>query len=256
MKPTTFAAEHRDRGRRRPAPAVSLRDAEHQRREPGGDEDRARCVEPLTVLVEALREEEGAQNQRRDSDRHVHEEDPRPREVLDEDAAEQHAERGTDATDGTPAAQCDVPLAAFLEGRNEDRQRSRRDGCRTESLERSEGDERRLTPGESAEKRAEREDGDAEHEHAPTPQQIGRPSSEQEKAAEDERVCADHPLEVLLREPEIGLNGRERDVDDRDIEDGHELHREDQRECKPLFVVGADHGTPRFECACLRVFVW
>src|SRR5262249_22252313 len=112
--------EDADRPGGRPAPAVALRDAEHEGRKAPGHENSARDVEALTVLVEALREEERAQDERRDPHRDVHEEDPRPGEILDEDAAEQDTEGGTDAADRAPATERDVPLTAFLEGRDED----------------------------------------------------------------------------------------------------------------------------------------
>ena len=55
-----------------------------------------------------------------------------------------------------------------------------------------------------------------------------------EEAAEDERVGAEHPLQVVLREPEILLDRRERDVHDRDVEDHHELDDAQQRQRKPF----------------------
>ena len=87
----------------------------------------------------------------------------------------------------------------------------------------------------------------ADHEDTPAAEKVRGPSSQEEEAAEHERVGADHPLQVLLREPEVDLDGRQRDVDDRDVEDGHELHREDERECEPLLLVRVDHGNPRFQ---------
>ncbi len=86
-------------------------------RETRGDEDRAESVEALAVLVEALGEQERREDQRGDADGDVDEEDPLPREEVDEDAAEEDAEGGADAADGAPGAQGDVALAAFLEGR-------------------------------------------------------------------------------------------------------------------------------------------
>ena len=90
-----------------------------------------------------------------------------------------------------------------------------------------------------------------DHEDAPAAEEVRGASSEEEESSEDERVRADDPLQVLLREPEIELDRRQRDVDDRDVEDGHELHREDERECEPLLPVRTDHGNPRFEPSAL-----
>ena len=84
------------------------------------------------------------------------------------------------------------------------------------------------------EQRAEREDDDADEEHAPAAEQVGRAPAEQQEAAEDERVGADHPLEVLLREAEVDLDRGQGDVHDRDVEDDHELHDAEERQRQPL----------------------
>ena len=114
-----------------------------------------------------------------------------------------------------------------------------------EALERTERDQRPLTPREAAEERAEREDQRPGDEDASPAEQVRGAAAQQEEAAEHERVGADHPLQVLLREPEIELDRRQRDVDDRDVEDGHELHREDERECEPFLSIRGNHENPR-----------
>ena len=83
----------------------------------------------------------GARIESGHSDGHVDEEDPLPGEEVDEDAAEEDAECGADATHGAPGAKGDVALAALLEGPDEDRERCRRDRRRSESLERAECDQ-------------------------------------------------------------------------------------------------------------------
>ena len=95
-------------------------------------------VEALTVLVEALREQERRQDQRRDPDRDVDEEDPLPREEVGEDPAEEDARRGADAADRAPGTERDVALAALREHRDEDRQRRRREHGGAETLKRAE----------------------------------------------------------------------------------------------------------------------
>ena len=198
---------------------MALGDPEHEDAEPGGDEQRAEDVEARLALVAALGEQERSHDQRDDPDRDVDVEDPRPREEVDEDAAEQDAGCGTDAADRAPRAEGDVALTALAEHRRQDREGRRRDRRGTEALERAGGDERALTPGEPAEQRADREDDEPDHEDAATPEQVGEAAAEQQEAAEDEGVGRDDPLQVLLREPEVGLNRRKRDVDDRDVED-------------------------------------
>ena len=72
-----------------------------------------------------------------------------------------------------------------------------------------------------------------DEEDALAPDQIARAAAEQQKATEDERVGVDDPLEVRLAQAQIGLDGREGDVDDRRVEDDHELREADQDEDDP-----------------------
>jgi len=66
--------------------------------------------------------------------------------------------------------------------------------------------ERRLTPREAAEQRADGEDRRPEHEDPPAPEEVGRTSTEQQEPAEDECIGADDPLQVLLREAQVELD--------------------------------------------------
>ena len=71
---------------------------------------------------------------------------------------------------------------------------------------------------------------------APPPEHVREPPAEQQEAAEDEGVRADDPLQALLREPEIDLDRRQRDVHDRDVQDDHELDGAEQPQREPLLV--------------------
>ena len=65
------------------------------------------------------------------------------------------------------------------------------------------------------------------------PEQVAGAAAEQQEAAEDERVGVDDPLEVRLREAEVFLDRRQRDVHDRRVEDDHELREADEDEDQP-----------------------
>ena len=82
-------------------------------------------------------------------------------EQIREDTAEQDACRRAEAADGAPDAERDVPLAAFAEGRHQDRERRRRDHRCAEALQGAGADERRLAPGEPREERAGGEEDEA-----------------------------------------------------------------------------------------------
>jgi hypothetical protein len=102
----------------------------------------------------------------------------------------------------------------------------------------SEGDQRALRPCEPTEQRAEREERKPDEKESPAPEEVGEPPAEQEGAAEHDRVGGDHPLQVLLGEAEIALDRGQGDVNDRDVENDHELRSDDQRERHPAPPLG------------------
>ena len=181
----------------------------------------------------ALAQQERGQRDRDQGDRDVDEEDPGPAQVGREHAAEQDADGGTATCGGAVDSERAVALAALGEGRHQERERGRCKQRAAEPLQGAERDQRRLRPGETAEQRAGREDGQACDEEAPAAEQVAEPAAEQERAAEEDRVGRDHPLQARLREAEVGLDRRQRDVHDRDVEDDHELCGHDQRERAP-----------------------
>ena len=63
-------------------------------------------------------------------------------------------------------------------------------------------------------------------------EQVTRAPAQQQKAAERERVCADYPLEARRREVEAPLDRRQRNVDDRHVEDNHQVR--DAEYCERL----------------------
>ena len=75
---------------------------------------------------------------------------------------------------------------------------------------------------------------DSGQEHPASSEQVSGASSEQEKAAEEQRVGADHPLKIFLGEAQVDLNRGQRHVHDRDVEHDHELHEQKQRQPVPL----------------------
>ena len=156
----------------------------------------------------------GASDQGGDPDGDVDEEDPLPRQEVDQNAAEQNAGSGADAADRAPGAEGDVALTSLAEHRRQDREGGGRDrGC-AETLERAGRDQRSLAPREPAQERADREDDQPAQEDPPSSEQVGEATTEQQEAAEDERVGRDHPLQVLLGESEVDLDRREGHVHD------------------------------------------
>ena len=233
--------EDTDRARGAPAPVAPLRDAEHEPGQACGDEHRARRIEALHVRVTALAEQQRRERECHEADGDVDEEDPLPGKGVGEHAAEEDAGRGAEAADRAPDTEGDVPLPAFGEGRHQDRERGRRDRRRAEALNRTGADQRRLRPREPAEERADREEDQAGHEDTPATEDVGGAAAEQQEASEHECVGRDHPLQIGLRESEIGLDRGKSNVHDRDVEHDHELDGTQKRQSEPLQSGGRHH---------------
>ena len=71
------------------------------------------------------------------------------------------------------------------------------------------------------------EQRDADQEQAATAEEVAGAAAEQQEAAEDQHVGVDDPLEVGGGEVQVGLDGGQRDVRDRRVEDHHELREAD-----------------------------
>ena len=187
----------------------------------------------MPQLRTALGKQYRCEQRGRDADRDVDEEDPRPAEIARQNTPEEDAGRGTAAGRSPVDAERKVALTPFRECRHEQGQRCRRKQRTGEPLQSAEADQRRLRPGDPAEQRAGREEQQPRDEEAAPTEQVGKPASEQQCAAEEDRVGGHHPLQALVRKIEIGLDRRQRDVHDRHVEDHHELRRHDHGQRSP-----------------------
>ena len=219
---------------REPVVLVGLDERVDQQREGRGHDDRAGHVEVARgTLDTALAQQPRRQRDRDETDRHVDVEDPLPAEVLGEDSSEQHPDGAAGARHGTPDGEGLVALDALGERRRQDRERGRRDERGAEPLHRARADQDPAGRREAAGERRCDEDEQPDHEHATAPEQVGSASTEQQEAAEREGVPARNPLQVRGREVERLLDRREGDVDDRDVDDEHELRRAQESERDP-----------------------
>src|SRR5207302_11272687 len=84
-------------------------------------------------------------------------------------------------------------------------------------------------------------------EHPSPADDVSQPTAQHEKAAKGERIAADHPLDVLSRQTESTLHRGQCHVDDRDVQDQHELRRAKQREYQTRAMTGgADNQSFRW----------
>ncbi len=146
---------------------------------------------------------------------------------------EQHPRRRAAAGRRAVDPERKVALATLGERRHQQRERG---GCHQgapQALKRAKRDQRALRPGEAAQQRGRAEQREPHHEQAPAPEQVCQPPSEQQHPAEEDRVGRDDPLDRRVRESQVGLDRRQRHVDDRDVQDHHELGGDDQRQGAP-----------------------
>ena len=92
------------------------------------------------------------------------------------------------------------------------------------------GDQEARVVGEPGGQRRDGEDGKAGDQHAAAAEQVGQAPPEQQKTPVGEDVAARHPLQVLLREVQAVLDGRQCDINDRRVDDVEELHGAQQQQ--------------------------
>ena len=127
---------------------------------------------------------------------------------------------------------------ALGEGRGEDRECRGRDHRGAEALNRACADQEAAGRCKAAGQRCDREDAEARHEHPATAEQVGTPAAQQQEPAERQRVGARDPLQARVGEVQIDFDRRQRDVDDRDVDDEHELRRAEQDQRDPAARIG------------------
>jgi len=86
---------------------------------------------------------------------------------------------------------------------------------------------------DAAEQRARCEERDADHEQPPSAEEVAEAATDHEADGERQRVAADDPLQSRGARPEVGADRGRRDVDDRPVEQVHDLDDQDDREDEP-----------------------
>jgi hypothetical protein len=117
--------------------------------------------------------------------------------------------------------------------RGDDRECRRRDERGAETLQAAAHDQPGRAGRNRAQQRGTGEQHEADEEDLLPPGEVAGPAAEEEEAAEQQRVRVHDPLQVGLGHVEIFLDRRQRNVDDRRVEDDHELRQADEDEDEP-----------------------
>ena len=229
--------EHGDGLRSRPADLGRPGDGVDEDQQGGGDRDGAEgVVAPPCGADTALGYHLGGQDQRGRADGDVEEEDVLPPDVRGEDAAGEEPDRPAQRADPAPDAERLVALGPLGEHVHHDRQRGREHERRPEPLDPPHHDQEGVRGGEAAAERGAGEDDQAGHQQAASAQQVSRAAAEEQEAGEGQPVGGDHPLQVGLGKVELAADGRQGDVDDREVHDGDEVGHHQQGEGAPALA--------------------
>ena len=159
---------------------------------------------------------------------HVDVEDPAPRGVVDQEAADQ---RPGDAADPEDRAE-DALIAAAVARRDDvadDRLREDDEPAAAEALQRAEGDELAHALRLAAQRRPDEEDDDRGLEDALAPVEVAELAVERRRDRRGQQVAGDDPGE-LVEAAELGGDGRQRGGDDRPVERGQQDRQHERRE--------------------------
>ena len=156
-----------------------------------------------------------------------------PVEHVGEDAAEEDADRSAARGDEAEDAHRLRALGGLREERHRQRERDGGDDRAADSLHRACADEHLLRGREAARCRREREERDPEQEQPAVPEEVAEAAAEQEEAAEGDQVRVHDPRERLVGEAEVLLDRRQRDADDRHVEDDHQVAEAQDQQGQP-----------------------
>jgi hypothetical protein len=161
-----------------------------------------------------------------------------PADRLCQDATGQQSDRAAAGDDEGVDAHRDRSLPRLRELGHDQREDHRRGDRAAEPLDEARGDQHDLVAGNPASRRGEREQHEAAEKDALAPDQVAEPAREQQEAAERDHVRVDDPGQVRLREVQVALDRRQRDVHNRRVEDHHQLAQADDRERYPAAPIG------------------
>ncbi len=212
-----------ERGERVPALEAGFHDPEHQHHLPDRQRQRAGEVEAAARRAAALADDRVRHHGGGHPDRRVDQKHPAPGELLRDDPPEQHPRGAAEPVHRRPRADRAVELMAGGERGGDDRQRAGRHQRAADALRRAREHERLAVGGDAAGERGEPEHEQRHHEHPALPEVVGGAPAEHQEARERDRVGVDDPLQFGRGEAEARLDRGQRDVDDGEVEDHHEL---------------------------------
>ncbi len=165
-----------------------------------------------------------------------------PPEPLGERAAHDRPEPRAESRRDAPEADGAGALARLGIEVRDDREARGRERRAAERLQHPEDDQQPSARRQRAQERAAGEERVAGAEHPLAAEAIGQETGTQQQARADEVVGVDHPRRLIRRHAQVGLQRRQRDDHDRDVQ-RHEEDAERQREERDRPVLGVEPGS-------------
>ncbi len=198
-----------------PTPAAALDQAERERTDAAGNQERPDSVGNRHWVTRDVRQPSPANREREQTDWHVDEEHPAPAGGYQQ-AADHRSRCRSDAADGGPRANRAMTALRFG-GRKDQPQRGRGQERRPCCLEDAEANEHRDASRGAARRRRRDEHRDPEQEAAIAAVALGQTPEQHQQRGVDDRVGVQHPGQVRQAaglNVEIPAHLRQRDVDD------------------------------------------
>ena len=189
-----------------------------------------------------FRNEQIAEDQAEDHDRHVDEEHRAPPEVGEQYAATDRADADAECGHAGPDPDGTAALARFGEHVGEHRQRRRHDERAADAHERTRRDQHVGIRRERREQRSDAEHGQAERERLVASESVTEAARREQESREHDRVRVDDPLELTASRGQTTAlhrmrERRQRDVEDRVVEHDHDEAHAQHEQREPAALV-------------------
>ncbi len=207
-------------------------DRDHQRRQRHERLQRGDQIPWLAMVGLTLRRDDQCREERNDDHRHVDQEDRSPPEMLQQEAADDRAERTADDRQRSPDRNGDVALALIEEGHPDQGQRRRHHRRRADGKKRPGRNQDVGRRREGRDQRSDAKQHQADQEHLPMADAVAERAGAQQQACHHQRIGIDDPQPLRLRSAEFACQRRQRRIENRVIEgdqqqtggDGHKQH--------------------------------
>jgi hypothetical protein len=194
--------------------------------EAGRQQGQANHVEVRTLLGRGWRKVAPRQPETSHAERDVDPEDPVPRELAQDHAADDRTEDRPEQSRKADQGH-HLPEVAWACGIDEQSLEDGQHQATADALQHPEGDKGLDVPGEAREHRPDREEGEGGHPGLLGAEAIHGPGAHRDHHGEREHVGADDPLGRRHRRVQLSRECVDRHIDDRRVE--HDRHRPDEQ---------------------------